>query len=200
MEYVLASASPRRRELLPRILGDTPFRVQPAVGEEPEGTGLSPAETVRRIAAAKAEEVSALCGKDDVIIAADTLVFLDDMPLGKPRDSEHAANMLRALSGRSNTVWSGIAVRKGETLLTAAEATEVFFRRLEEDEIAAYVASGEPLDKAGAYGIQGGASVMISGISGDYYNAVGLPLCRLWQMLRELHALPGLSGFSDNLA
>ena len=194
MEYILASASPRRRELLPRVLGKAPFRVQPASGEEPDGTGLSPAETVQRIAAAKAEEVAALCGEDAVVIAADTLVYLDEKPLGKPRDAADAAEMLRTLSGRSNTVWSGIAVRRGETLLTAAEKTEVFFRPLEEEEIAAYVASGEPMDKAGAYGIQGGASVMISGISGDYYNAVGLPLCRLWQMLRQLHALPGQGG------
>lgn len=194
MEYVLASSSPRRRELLPRILGDAPFTVLPAAGEEPEAAGLSPAETVQRIAAAKAEEVAARCGKDAVVIAADTLVYLNGTPLGKPRDEEDAADMLRSLSGRSNTVWSGIAVRKGETLLTEAVATEVFFRELDEEEIAAYVASKEPLDKAGAYGIQGGASVMISGISGDYYNAVGLPLCRLRQMLRELHALPGQGG------
>ena len=194
MEYVLASASPRRRELLPRVLGDTPFTVLPATGEEPEAEGLSPAETVQRIAAAKAEEVAARCSKDAVVIAADTLVYLDNTPLGKPRDEEDAAEMLRALSGRSNTVWSGIAIRRGDTLLTEAVATEVFFRDLDEEEIAAYVASKEPLDKAGAYGIQGGASVMISGISGDYYNAVGLPLCRLWQMLRQLHALPGQGG------
>ena len=194
MEYVLASASPRRRELLPRILGDTPFTVLPATGEEPEAEGLSPAETVQRIAAAKAEEVAARCSNDAVVIAADTLVYLDNTPLGKPRDEEDAAEMLRALSGRSNTVWSGIAIRRGDTLLTEAVATEVFFRDLDEEEIAAYVASKEPLDKAGAYGIQGGASVMISGISGDYYNAVGLPLCRLWQMLRQLHALPGQGG------
>jgi len=191
MEYVLASASPRRRELLPRVLGKTPFRVQPAVGEEPDGTGLPPAEMVQRIAAAKAAEVAAGCSSDAVIIAADTLVYLDGTPLGKPRDKEDAVRMLRALSGRSNTVWSGIAVQRGSQCLTAAEATEVFFRELDKDEIASYAESGEPLDKAGAYGIQGGASVMISGISGDYYNAVGLPLCRLWQMLRQLHVLPG---------
>ncbi len=186
MGYVLASASPRRRELLPRVLGDAPFQVIPAKGEEPDVTGLSPREAVMRTAAAKAEEICARCGSDDIVIAADTLVYLDDTPLGKPRDAADAADMLRRLSGRGNTVWTGLAIGKGGVITTAAEATEVFFRALSEEEIDAYIATGEPMDKAGAYVIQGGAAVMIRGISGDYYNAVGLPVCRLWEMLQAL--------------
>ena len=192
MAYILASASPRRRELMP-MLGITEFEIVPAVLPEPEAAGLSPEKAVERIARGKAEEVA---GKypEDVVIAADTLVYSDGAALGKPKDAADAARMLRALSGRSHEVWSGAAVAVRGRLLTAAECTRVEFRPLSEEEIAAYIATGEPMDKAGAYGIQGRASVMIRGICGDYYNVVGFPLCRIHEMLRELGALPEKEG------
>lgn len=184
MAYILASASPRRRELMP-MLGITEFDIVPAVLPEPDAAGLGPGEAVERIARSKAAEVAGN-HPGDVVIAADTLVYLDGIPLGKPKDAPDAARMLRALSGRSHEVWSGAAIAAGGRLLTAAECTRVEFRPLSEEEIAAYIATGEPMDKAGAYGIQGRASVMIRGIEGDYYNVVGFPLCRIYEMLREL--------------
>ena len=194
MTYVLASKSPRRRELLGQLLGDLPFAVDPAAGPEPDAAGLSPQTAVLRIARAKAEEVAARRGAGDVVIAADTLVYLDGAPLGKPRDETDAARMLRALSGRAHEVLTGVSVARAGRFLDRFAETRVTFRRLSEEEIARYIATGEPMDKAGAYGIQGRAGVMIESICGDYYNVVGLPLCTLWEMLRDLGALPGQEG------
>ena len=180
---ILASASPRRRELLVRF--GVPFEVIPAVGEERAGAESDPAETVCRLAEAKAAEVFARTGDPAaVVVAADTVVELGGEILGKPGTPEKAREMLRALSGNVNRVWSGLCVRRGERTLSAAECTSVFFRKLSEAEIEAYVASGEPLDKAGAYGYQGLASLFVERIEGDYFNVVGLPLCRLGEMLR----------------
>ncbi len=181
---VLASASPRRRELLARF--GVPFEVIPARGAEPRLRDLSPGALVRTLAAGKAAEVASALPDDAVVIAADTVVELDGEILGKPGTPEKAAEMLRALSGRENRVWSGLVVRRGGAVLTADECTRVRFRTLSEEEIAAYVATGEPLDKAGAYGYQGLASLFVESIDGDYFNVVGLPLCRLGMMLREL--------------
>ncbi|MBR6113548.1 MAG: septum formation inhibitor Maf [Oscillospiraceae bacterium] len=181
---VLASASPRRRELLARF--GVPFEVIPARGAEPRLRDLSPGALVRTLAAGKAAEVASALPDDAVVIAADTVVELDGEILGKPGTPEKAAEMLRALSGRENRVWSGLVVRRGGVVLTADECTRVRFRTLSEEEIAAYVATGEPLDKAGAYGYQGLASLFVESIDGDYFNVVGLPLCRLGMMLREL--------------
>ena len=181
---VLASASPRRRELLARF--GVPFEVIPARGAEPRLRDLSPGALVRTLAAGKAAEVASALPDDAVVIAADTVVELDGEILGKPGTPEKAAEMLRALSGRENRVWSGLVVRRGGVVLTADEGTRVRFRTLSEEEIAAYVATGEPLDKAGAYGYQGLASLFVESIDGDYFNVVGLPLCRLGMMLREL--------------
>ena len=147
---------------------------------------LSPGALVRTLAAGKAAEVASALPDDAVVIAADTVVELDGEILGKPGTPEKAAEMLRALSGRENRVWSGLVVRRGGVVLTADECTRVRFRTLSEEEIAAYVATGEPLDKAGAYGYQGLASLFVESIDGDYFNVVGLPLCRLGMMLREL--------------
>ena len=182
---ILASGSPRRRELLARF--GRPFEVIPAVGEESAEGASSPEKVVLRLAEAKAAEVSGRVGDPDaVVVAADTVVELDGEILGKPGTPEKAAAMLRRLSGRVHRVWSGVCVRRGGESLSAAECTSVRFRRLTGFEIAAYVATGEPLDKAGAYGYQGLACLFVERIEGDYFNVVGLPLCRLGRMLAEL--------------
>ena len=183
MALVLASASPRRKELL-EMLGVRGFAVVPAPdGEETPPAGLSPAETVKHIALGKARAVAALRSPDDTVIAADTLVYLGDEPLGKPAGEEEARRMLRVLSGRGHTVYTGLAVISGGEVRTRAVATDVYFRELTEGEIERYVATGEPLDKAGAYGAQGRAAVFIRSISGDFFNVVGLPLCALSEIL-----------------
>ena len=183
MKITLASASPRRRELLSSLGFE--LKIMPSSAEEELLTGLSPEETVRHIALLKARDVARSA---DVfpVVAADTLVYLDGRPLGKPRGEQDAKSMLRALSGRSHHVASGVAVISGARELSSSETTEVFFRELSEREIDWYVKTGEPMDKAGAYGIQGLGSVFIERIDGDFFNVMGLPLCRLCLMLREL--------------
>ena len=185
MRIILASKSPRRRELL-KNLGITDFEVIPAHGEERLVSGLSPEDEVRSIALGKAREVAQACSGDDVVIAADTLVFLDGEPLGKPASRDDAFRMLRALSGRSHSVLTGVAVIRGEDELCECESTRVFFRDLSDDEIEKYVDSGEPMDKAGAYGIQGRGSVFVPRGEGDYFNVMGLPVARLYLMLRQM--------------
>ena len=180
---VLASGSPRRRELLQRI-GITEFRIVVPDADETCPAGLSPQETVERIARAKAEAAKALTAPDEVVITADTMVFFGGERLGKPHDAADAARMLRELSGRKHTVCTGVTVRRGETLRCAAVSTDVWFRALSECEIANYVASGEPMDKAGAYGIQGLGALLVERIDGDFFNVMGLPLLPLAQMLR----------------
>lgn len=182
---VLASGSPRRRELLEQM-GVAEFEVLPAKGEETAPEGLTPDKLVEQLALQKAKEVFAL-RKDCTVIGADTVVVLDGHVLGKPRDGEDAVAMLTALSGRSHEVYTGMAVLSGAQVLTHAECTRVEFRPLSEAEIRAYVATGEPLDKAGAYGIQGKACVFIRGIAGDYYNVVGLPVCALHTLLAQVN-------------
>ena len=181
---VLASGSPRRRELLGQM-GITEFEVLPAQGEESARAKLMPGDLVQHLALQKAREVFSL-RPDCTVIGADTVVVLDGAVLGKPKDEADAVRMLSALSGRSHEVYTGVAVLSGEQVLTHAECTRVDFRPLSAEEIRAYVATGEPLDKAGAYGIQGKACVFIRGIRGDYYNVVGLPVCALHEMLSSL--------------
>ena len=181
---ILASGSPRRRELLEKF--SLPFEILPACGEEHAESGLSPEETVIALARAKAREVAARVGDSSaVILAADTVVECDGRILGKPHGEAGAREMLSALSGREHRVWSGLCVREGERERVAAEATKVFFRPLREEELTLYIQSGEPLDKAGAYGYQGLAGAFVERIEGDYYNVIGLPLCRLGELLRE---------------
>lgn len=181
---VLASASPRRRELLGQM-GISTFEVLPAKGEETAPDGLIPAELVQHLALQKAQEVAAL-RPDAIVIGADTIVVLDDAVLGKPKDKADAVRMLTALSGRSHKVYTGLAVLSGARSHCHVECTDVDFRKLTETEIADYIATGEPMDKAGAYGIQGRACVFIRGIQGDYYNVVGLPVCALHELLNQV--------------
>lgn len=183
MNIVLASASPRRRELLSHF--PIKFQTDPAAGPETPPPGASPEETVRALAAAKAGEVAAR-HPGSLVIGADTIVELGGVILGKPADPEEAAGMLRALSGQEHRVYTGVAVAHGGRTLCEAERTRVFFREMTDREIRAYVASGEPLDKAGAYGYQGLAGLFVERIEGDYFNVVGLPLCRLGRMLNAM--------------
>ena len=184
MKIILASKSPRRQELL-KNLGITDFDVIPAKGEEHIVDDLSPEDEVCSIALCKAREVAA-AHKDDVVIAADTLVFLDGNPLGKPKDRSDAFRMLKALSGREHSVLTGVAVIYGGRELCECESTRVFFRDMTGEEIERYIDSGEPMDKAGAYGIQGLGSVFIPRIEGDYFNVMGLPLSKLYSMLQKM--------------
>ena len=180
---ILASGSPRRRELLDKF--DLPYEVIPAAGEEAAPDGLAPGELVMLLAANKAAEVAERAGGGAVVIAADTVVEVDGQVLGKPGTEEKAREMLAALSGREHRVWTGVCVREGERILTRNECTAVHFRALTMAEIDAYAATGEPLDKAGAYGYQGLACLFVDRIEGDYFNVVGLPVCTLGLMLRE---------------
>ena len=182
---ILASKSPRRRELL-RQLGEEEFEILPAVGEETAPAGLTPAELVEALSRQKAAEVAEKAGAEDIILAADTVVALDGRVLGKPATEREAFEMLSALSGRRHEVYTGVTVRRGACVLTDSVETSVFFRTLTSEEIRAYIATGEPMDKAGAYGIQGRAAVFIPRIEGDYSNVVGLPVCRTAELLRQL--------------
>lgn len=184
MAMILASQSPRRRELLGQM--GFSFTVRPAKGEELAHPELTPAQLVEELARQKALEVSAEAASDDVVVAADTVVAIDGVVLGKPRDKAQAAEMLSALSGREHTVYTGVAVKRGETLLVEHEATQVRFRPLTEREIDLYIQTGEPMDKAGSYGIQGYGALLVEGIRGDYFNVVGLPICRLGRMLAQV--------------
>lgn len=179
---VLASASPRRRELLDSL--GLSFEVQPAEGPENTPETGDAAEAVRAISLGKARAVAAL-RPGDLVIGADTVVECDGRILGKPADEDEACAMLRALSGRTHRVYTGVAVIAGGEESVRAVETGVRFRALSEREIAAYVATGEPMDKAGAYAVQGRAALFIEGIDGDYFNVVGLPLCALGQMLEH---------------
>lgn len=189
---ILASASPRRRELLEQL--NLPFTVRPCGGDETIPENLPPRELVISIAEQKLKSaLSALTiSAEDIVITADTLVFLDGTPMRKPRDESDAAAMLRALSGRTHEVCTGVALCRDGTFLSDAEVTRVRFAALREDEIAAYVHSGEPMDKAGAYAIQGCGALLVEQIRGDYYNVVGLPLRLLSQLLRRF----GIDAFS----
>ena len=184
MSIILASQSPRRRELLGQM-GITDFIVRPAKGEEVVDPALTPAQLVEALSAQKAAEVAASAGPDDLIIAADTVVAIDGKVLGKPHSTYEAAAMLTLLSGRAHTVYTGVTVRRGTDILTRYEATDVRFRPLTPAEISAYIATGEPMDKAGSYGIQGYGALLVEGIAGDYSNVVGLPVCCLGRMLTE---------------
>ena len=185
MSIILASQSPRRRQLLGQI-GLDHFIVRPARGEEVMDPALSPAQLVEELSRQKAREVAGASDPGDLVIAADTVVAIDGRVLGKPHDREEACAMLSALSGREHTVYTGVTVCRDDRMLTQHEATQVRFRSLSPREIQAYVDSGEPMDKAGAYGVQELGALLVEGIRGDYYNVMGLPVCRLGGLLREL--------------
>lgn len=179
---ILASQSPRRKELLGYITKD--FKIIPAKGEEKIPENTAPEQAVKILALQKAQEVFAK-HMGEIIIAADTVVSIDGVILGKPRNKEHAANMLRMLSGNIHNVYTGVCVifENGEMELFC-EGTRVEFYPLTEREIADYIATGDPMDKAGAYGIQEKGAANVKGIVGDFYNVMGLPVGRLARVLR----------------
>ena len=183
-KIILASQSPRRRQLLEQM-GITDFVICPAKGEEDMGAQLPPDRLSEALALAKAREVAAQAGPEDIMIAADTIVTLDHQVLGKPHSREEAVSMLETLSGRHHVVYTGLAVLRGGETVSDHEASQVRFRPLSREEIAAYVATGEPMDKAGAYGIQGRGALLVEGIVGDYFNVMGLPVCKLGQILNR---------------
>lgn len=189
MAIILASQSPRRRQLLEQM-GFTDFLIRPAQGEELADPNLDPGGLVEALSRQKALEISAAADPQDLIIAADTVVAVDGQVLGKPHSTQQAHKMLSALSGREHTVYTGVTVCRGGQILTQHEATTVRFRPLTAQEIDAYIATGEPMDKAGSYGIQGRGALLVEGISGDYFNVVGLPVCRLGRMLTQFGVDP----------
>ncbi len=176
---VLASASPRRRELLARL--GLPFEVRPAAAEERLRAGEAPRQAAARLAAAKAGAVAA-----DWVVAADTVVEVDGRALGKPRDAAENARFLRLLSGRSHRVHTGLAVRSPAGAEDLVVTTRVRFRDLADWEIEAYARSGEGLDKAGGYGIQEKGMMLVEAIEGDFFTVMGLPVARLWEALDRL--------------
>ena len=184
MAIVLASQSPRRQELLQRI-GVEDFKTLSLDIDESYPEGLSPEDTVRYIAKKKCDAAAALCSPDDLIITADTMVFLGNDRLGKPHDEDDAFRMLRELAGRAHTVCTGVSVRRGETSELFAVSTRVFFRPMTDDEIRAYIKTGEPMDKAGAYGVQSRGALFVERSDGDFFNVMGLPVVLLAEMLGE---------------
>ena len=182
MNLILASASPRRQELL-KLFGD-PFSIKVADIDETMDPAKAPFDEVARVSRKKA--LAIVRDADDVVIAADTIVVCENRVLGKPHSQAEAAEMLQLLSGRDHQVMTGCTIVRGDTCETFTEVTDIHFRPLSEKEIARYVASGEPMDKAGAYGIQGGAALFCDRMVGDYYNVMGLPVCRLGQVLQKV--------------
>ena len=181
MNLILASGSPRRKELLG--LFGIPFVIRAADIDETMDPGQAPFDEVARVSRLKALAVPRK--QSDIVIAADTIVVCEGRVLGKPHSREEAVSMLRLLSGRDHQVMTGCTVVRGDARETFTEVTDLHLRPLSDAEIARYVDSGEPMDKAGAYGIQGGAALFCEKIVGDYYNVMGLPVCRLGQVLRK---------------
>jgi len=177
----LASASPRRQQLLRQVGLD--FEVM--VSEVDENISGSAEERVRELALCKARAVADKAGSDVIVIGADTLVSVDGKVLEKPADHGEAFEMLKSLSGRKHQVYTGVAVVGGDVVQTFVEKADVFFRTLTDEEIKGYISTGEPFDKAGGYGIQGRGALLVERIEGDFYTVMGLPLCRLFQVLHK---------------
>ena len=183
MKIVLASQSPRRKELLGRM--GLEFVTQASKIDESAFDGLEARELVATLSREKAQWIARQLDGETLVIGADTVVVRDGAALGKPKDAEDAVAMLLSLSGRDHQVCTGVTVCRGDRVLTQVEETQVTFRELTEAEVRQYVSTGEPMDKAGAYGIQGLGGLLVEGIRGDYFNVVGLPVCRLGQMLKD---------------
>ena len=184
---ILASQSPRRRQLLSQT-GLTDFEVLVPQADESYNPTASPEEIVCSICKTKGQAAWELVRDPEaLIIAADTMVFLDGLRLGKPKDEADAFAMLSALSGRTHHVCTGVTVCQGSRMETRSETTAVTFRPMTEREIWAYIHTGDPMDKAGSYGVQGKAALFVSGIQGDYFNVMGLPLYLLGQMLADFN-------------
>ncbi len=184
MKIILASASPRRQELIKMITED--IVVNPCDCDETVKPGLVGREIAEYLSKIKGEAVNEQF-KDEIIVSADTIVCLNDKVLGKPKSEDDAFNMLRALSGNTHSVFTGVTIIKGEKVKTFSQETKVTFYDLSDDEINEYIASKECADKAGSYGIQGKGGLLVKGIDGDYFNVVGLPVARLKRELKEFY-------------
>ena len=182
MKLILASNSPRRAEILTK--GGFSFEKRVADTDETLPANLSPAAAVETLAQRKGHAV--FRAADEVLLAADTVVALDNRILGKPKDENDAKAMLRALAGRTHSVFTGVYITDGEREFLFHAETRVTFYPLTDAEVAAYVQSGEPMDKAGAYGIQGRGALFVEKIDGDYLNVVGLPLAKTARILKEV--------------
>jgi septum formation protein len=182
MPLILASQSPRRKELLG--LFGIPFEIRVADIDETMDHAMPAQQEVARVSRLKALAVPR--SADDVVVAADTIVVCQGKVLGKPHSEAEARQMLQLLSGRDHQVMTGVTVLRGQREVVFTEITDLHFRELSDREIGRYIATGEPMDKAGAYGIQGGAALFCEKMHGDYYNVMGLPVCRLGQVLKEL--------------
>ena len=183
MKIVLASQSPRRRELLGKM--GLEFTTKSPEIDEDAFQGLEAQELVQTLSREKARWIAGQLSPDTIVIGADTVVVRDGAILGKPGDRDEARAMLASLSGRDHQVCTGVTVCQGDRVVTQVEVTQVTFRPLTDREIRQYVATGEPMDKAGAYGIQGLGGLLVEGIRGDYSNVVGLPVCRLGRILLD---------------
>lgn len=181
-KIILASGSPRRQELL-RRMGIADFEIRTPDIDESYPAGLNPAQTVEYISRKKCDAVAESAAPDEIVIAADTMVFADGERLGKPADEADALRMLMQLQGRKHIVCTGVSVRRGDLVFTESESTEVLFRPASPSELLQYIRTGEPMDKAGAYGVQGLGALLVEGIQGDFYNVMGLPMLRLSRML-----------------
>ncbi len=177
IKIVLASASPRRKELIALISNQVDIR--PAECDETLPEGIGAKEAVEYLSKIKNDAARELCTEHEIIISADTVVAVENKILGKPTDKEDARRMIKLLSGKTHQVYTGVTISCGKDFVTFSEKTDVTFFSLTDKEIEEYVSSTEPYDKAGAYGIQGKASLLVKGINGDYFNVVGLPVARL---------------------
>jgi septum formation protein len=188
MKLVLASSSPRRQELLHKAGFE--FEVRPSTAEEVRRSDENAEDFARRAAREKSLGVAVFSPPDSLVLGADTVVVINGLTLGKPSDRDDAARMLRLLSGATHRVVTAVCLVRppGEMLAVAHETTTVKFRHLEEEEIQDYVGSGEPLDKAGAYGIQGLASRFVTRIEGCYFNVVGLPIPLVYEILKNVRS------------
>lgn len=183
-KIILASASPRRRELM--TLAGYDFEVKCADITETVPENARPEEVVMSLALQKAQAV-ARENSEAIVVGSDTVVALDGKILGKPHSTQEAVEMLRSLSGRCHRVYTGVAIIKGEKVKSFYDETEVEFYPLSDAEIESYVATGEPMDKAGAYGIQGRGALLVKGIGGDYFNVMGLPIAKLYREMKNFY-------------
>ncbi len=186
MSIILASGSPRRKELMHLITED--FTVHPSDAEEALPAGMPVMMAAAFLADVKAKSVAAQF-PEDLVIGCDTVVVLEDQIMGKPKDREDAFRMLRQLSGETHTVMTGVALYRGTQTSVFTSETEVTFYTLSDEEIHAYLDTGEPFDKAGAYGIQGKGSLLVREIRGDYFNVVGLPVAALSRAITQFERL-----------
>ena len=183
MKIILASKSPRRRELLGKFYPE--FEIVTRDADETLPMGVHPRDGVRILAERKGRAVLGSVPEDALVISSDTLVEADGIPLGKPKDQTDAARILRMLSGRTHNVHTGVAVHYRGRVVSATASTAVIFRHISDEEIKDYIATGEPMDKAGAYGIQGEGGKFVTGYDGDYDTVVGLSLALVEKLVKE---------------